>query len=49
MHNRMLHKQRHGSCHEQTVETNPVAAAALDKLTGLFPINQLKLTGLKKV
>ena len=25
-----------------------MAAAALDKLTGLFPINQLKLTGLKK-
>lgn len=25
-----------------------MAAAALGELTGLFPINQLKLTGLKK-
>ena len=26
-----------------------MAAAALGELTGLFPINQLKLTGLKKI
>ena len=26
-----------------------LAAAALGELTGLFPINQLKLTGLKNV